>query len=465
MGKLKIKAESGNSKLRVKKGTGRIIALILILITVSVFAGFYFASFTRAASLTDQLRAGYLNKNSLNNNEIKSLKLFSRVYSLIKNNYIKKEGSKKLIFGAIEGMVSTLDPHTYFLTPDEFREMKSETSGEFVGVGIKISAKNHYITIISPIDGSPAYRAGIKAGDVIEKIGQVSTYNMNIMKAVSLLQGKAGTPVNLLINRKGFKYPKLFTIKRKDILLKSIKYMPLPNHIGYVRISSFQEHTNEQLLRALKILTVKESGLNGLIIDLRNNPGGLLNQAVRVCSDFIKNGVIVYTKGRMKSQNVNYYALDKHLQPDYPIVAIVNSGTASAAEITAGSLQAHKRALVVGTKTFGKGSVQTIYTLPEGSGMGLTTAFYFLPDGVSIQDTGVIPNFLVHSSKDFIFVKPLSKLREIDLRNHFQNPENLKVKKLPKYKTFKEFYNKDNQFRFAYELLKSWTFIKNIGEK
>ena len=403
------------------------------------------------------------NKAALNANTVKSLRLFSRVYTLIKNNYIKKESSKKLIFGAIEGMVSTLDPHTYFLTPSEFRQMKSETSGEFVGIGIKISTKNHYIVVISPIDGSPAARAGIKAGDIIEKINNISTYNMNIMRAVALLHGRAGTAVSLSVERKGFKKPKVFKLIRENIILKSVKYMILPHHIAYVRISSFQDHTNSQLLKALKIINLREHGIKGLIIDLRNNPGGLLNQAVKVCSDFIKSGVIVYTKGRIKSQDEKYFALGKRPPFKYPVVVLVNAGTASAAEITAGSLQAHKRAIVVGTRTFGKGSVQTVYTLPDGTGIGLTTAFYFLPNGVSVQDTGVIPNFVIHSSKDFIFVKPLPKLREVDLRHHFKNPESGKIKERHNYKAFKVYYKKDDQFRFAYELLKSWNSIKSIG--
>ncbi|MCL4542891.1 MAG: S41 family peptidase [Deltaproteobacteria bacterium] len=413
---------------------------------------------------------GFINNDScfakkLSGSTIKNLRLFSKVYTLIKNNYIKKENSEKLIFGAIEGMVSTLDPHTYFLTPNEFRQMKAETSGEFVGIGVKISVRNHYIVVISPIDGFPAAKAGIKAGDIIEKINNISTYNMNIMKAVNLLRGKAGSVVSLLIERKGFKKPGVFKLIRENIILKSVKYMILPHHIGYVRISSFQEHTNSQLLKVLKVISLREHGIQGLIIDLRNNPGGLLNQAIKVCSDFIKSGVVVYTKGRIKSQDVKYFALGEKTPFKYPVVVLVNSGTASAAEIMAGSLQAHKRAIVVGTRTFGKGSVQTVFTLPDGAGIGLTTAFYFLPNGVSVQDRGVMPNFIVHSSKDFIFVKPPSKLREINLRHHFRNPEGKKIKEKYKYDVFKVYFKKDDQFRFAYELLKGWNFIKSVGVK
>ncbi len=407
--------------------------------------------------------AGTENKEKINERALKNIKLFSKVYSLIKNNYIRKEPSRKLIFGAIDGMVSTLDPHTYFLTPDEFRQMKSQTSGKFTGIGIKISTKNGYVVVISPIDGSPAAKAGLKSGDIIEKIDNISTYNMNIMKAVGLLHGKAGTSVNLLIKRKSFKRPRIFTLLRKNIILKSVKYMLLPHHIGYIRISSFQDYTNSQLLKALKIIGLKEHGIRGLILDLRNNPGGLLNEAVKVCSDFIKSGIVVYTRGRIKSQDVKYYALGKYTAPDYPIVVIVNSGTASAAEITAGSLQAHKRAVVVGEQTFGKGSVQTVYTLPDGTGMGLTTAFYFLPNGVSVQDTGVLPDFNVGSSKNFIFVKPLRTLREVNLRHHFKNPESKKLKGAQDFKAFNIYFKKDNQFRFAYELLKSWKVIKETG--
>ncbi|MHB1600114.1 MAG: S41 family peptidase [bacterium] len=440
-----------------------------LIIILSVFLASAFAPKVNkcfAVGKNSQKNLKYtINKEKLNEQTLKNLRLFSKVYSLIKNNYIKKESSKKLVFGAVEGMVSTLDPHTYFLTPSEFRQMRSETSGEFTGIGIKISTKNNYIVVIAPIDGSPAVKAGIKAGDIIEKINNISTYKMNIMKAVSLLHGKTGTSVNLLIERKGFAHPKIFRLMREKIILKSVKYMILPHHIGYVRISSFQEHTNSQLLKALKILNLREHKIKGLILDLRNNPGGLLNEAVKVCSDFIKSGVIVYTKGRVKSQDEKYYALGKHIVPNYPIAVIVNAGTASAAEITAGSLQAHKRAVVIGTRTFGKGSVQTVFTLPDDTGMGLTTAFYFLPNGVSVQDTGVIPNFDIHSSKDFIFVKPLRKLREVNLRHHFQNPESKKLKNKPSYKAFKVYFKKDDQFRFAYELLKSWDDIKSIGVK
>jgi carboxyl-terminal processing protease len=437
------------------------IAVPALLLFLSFGSKMSFA----AAKISKESTAYAVKAKKINDRTFKNLKLFSKVYALIKNDYIKKEQSKKLIFGAVEGMVSALDPHTYFLTPSEFKQMKSETSGEFTGIGIKISSKKSHIVVISPIDGSPAAKAGIKAGDVIEKINGISTYNMNIMRAVGLLHGKSGTSVNLSIWRKGFKKLKNFTLMRENIVLKSVKYMILPHHVGYVRISSFQEHSNSQLLKALGIINAKERGIKGLILDLRNNPGGLLNQAVKVCSDFIKSGVIVYTKGRIKSQDVKYYALGKRAVQNYPIVVIVNAGTASAAEITAGSLQAHKRALVVGTKTFGKGSVQTVFTLPGHTGMGLTTAFYFLPNGVSVQDTGVIPNFYVHSSKDFIFVKPLRKLREVDLRHHFKNPESKKLKNKNKYKTFKVYFKKDDQFRFAYELLRSWNAIKNNGAK
>lgn len=404
----------------------------------------------------------------LSKDTVKNLMLFSKVYTLIKHNYIKKENSEKLIFGAIEGMVFTLDPHTYFLTPNEFGQMKAETSGEFVGIGIKISVRNHYIVIISPIDGSPAAKAGIRSGDIIKKINGISTYNMNIIKAVGILKGKAGTAVNLLIERKAFKKPRVFRLVRKNVILKSISYMILSNHIAYVRIASFQEHTNKQLLKALQIMSFKEHGIKGLIIDLRNNPGGLLNQAVKVCSDFIKSGLVVYTKGRKRAQDIRYFTLYRKTHFKYPIVVLVNSGTASAAEITAGSLQAHKRAVIVGTQTFGKGSVQTIFTLPEGAGIGLTTAFYFLPNGVSVQDTGVTPNFIVRNAKDFVFVKHVSKsgrLREVDLRHHFKNPESGDIRESHKIRSFKMHYKKDNQFRFAYELLRSWNFIQNIGAK
>ncbi len=393
----------------------------------------------------------------------KSLDLFVEVLREIEKNYVEPIDPRKLIYGAIRGMMKALDPHSSFMTKDEYKELMIETKGKFTGVGIEITIKDNSLTVVSPIEGTPAYKAGIKAGDKIIKIDDKPTRDMTLMDAVKHIRGPKGTKVKLTILRKGVDKPLEFVITRDVIPIRSVKKYMLASHIGYVRISSFQSNTTKELKQALRELEKK--GLKGLILDLRNNPGGLLNQAIEVSDVFLESGIIVSTKGRKKAQNMVAYAHRNLVERNYPIVVLVNGGTASAAEIVSGALQDNKRALIVGTKTFGKGSVQTVIPLSDGSALRLTTARYYTPSGRCIQVTGIEPDIEL----PFISPKELKRkirfLREVDLGKNI-----LGVKKKEKReeerlsKRAKKLIRNDNQVRFALKLLEHWDSIKQVVE-
>jgi carboxyl-terminal processing protease len=360
-------------------------------------------------------------KSADDNNIYKNIELFTKVLSIVKRDYVDNKTYKNLIYGAINGMLSSLDPHSSFLNPDSFKEMQVETTGEFGGLGIEITIKNGILTIVSPIEDTPAYKAGVKAGDKIIKINGESTKNMTLMDAVKKLRGKKGTKVTISIFREGLKKLKDITIVRDIIKIQSVKTKMYENNIGYVRITQFQERTASSVIKALDKFQKKFGTVKGIILDLRNNPGGLLNQAVKVSDIFIKKGKIVYTKGRVPNSQMEFYANNDGNEGNYPMVVLVNGGSASASEIVAGALQDHKRAIILGTQTFGKGSVQTIIPLDDGSAIRLTTAKYYTPSGTSIQAKGITPDIIVKQKKiaednktDSFF------LREKDLKGHFQ---------------------------------------------
>ncbi|MGH7430848.1 MAG: S41 family peptidase, partial [Candidatus Methylomirabilales bacterium] len=306
-----------------------------------------------------------------------TLKVFSEVLTLVRQNYVESTNSRELIFGAIRGMLESLDPHSSFMPPELYKEMQIETQGSFGGLGIEITVRERYLTVVAPIEGTPADRAGIVAGDRIIRIDAAPTKDMTLVDAVRKLRGPKGTPVTITILREG-QDPFDVTVNRDIIEVHSVRTSVLGEGIGYVRLSSFQERTGRDLQDELKAL--KEKGMRGLILDLRNNPGGLLTQAVQITDLFLEKGKpIVYTEGRAKSQNLSF--VDQHDNPqDFPMVVLVNKGSASASEIVAGALQDHQRAVVVGTQTFGKGTVQTVIPLNDGSGLRLTTAKYFTPN-------------------------------------------------------------------------------------
>ena len=322
------------------------------------------------------------------------LKIFTEVLSLIQTNYVDETKSKDLIYSGIKGMLEGLDPHSAFMPPDIFKEMQVETQGLFGGLGIEITVKDRMLTVVAPIEGTPADRAGIHPGDRIIKIDGSPTKDMTLMEAVKKLRGTKGTSVTLSILREESPGPFELALVREIIEVKSIKTKDLGDGIAYIRISSFQERTGKDLLKAIEQLG--QGAVSAMVLDLRNNPGGLLNQAVQVSDLFLDKGqLIVYTEGRIKNQDLRFSAEHGAQIPKVPMVVLVNGGSASASEIVAGALQDWKRAVVLGTKTFGKGSVQTVVPLSDGSGLRLTTAKYFTPQGRSIHGIGLIPDIVV----------------------------------------------------------------------
>ena len=334
----------------------------------------------------------------------KELELFSDAVSIIRADYVEEKKSKDLMYGALKGLLASLDPYSQFMDPDTYNEMKVETEGEFGGIGIEITMKDDLLTIISPIDDTPAYKAGLKAGDKIVKIDGTIVKDLTLIEAVKKLRGKPGTDVNIIILRETDKKLLEFTITRSIIKIASIKKAEmLEPGIGYIRLSEFQENTPKDLSDALKKIEVEN--LKGLVLDLRNNPGGLLDVAVDVAGKFLEEGkIVVTTKGRVKSQNFEFKSKNKNHHLDYPIVVLINGGSASASEIVAGALQDYKRAILLGTKSFGKGSVQTVVPMSDGSAIRLTTSKYFTPKGRSIHGEGIAPDIVVeyeeHSQKD-----------------------------------------------------------------
>ena len=328
------------------------------------------------------------------------LRIFTEVLEIVKKNYVEEANTEDLISGAIEGMLNSLDPHSAYLSPDMYRELQVETKGSFGGLGIEIAIRDRILTVIAPIEDTPAYSAGIKAGDKILKIEGETTKGLSLMKCVKKLRGPKGTEVTITIMREGFTRPKDFTIVRAIIQIKSVKFKTLEKGYGYLRVLQFQEQTSVDLREALDALQKENpQGINGLILDLRNNPGGLLDQAVAVADFFLDHGLIVVVKGRGSQEKITFKAHKEGTLPPWPIVVLVNHGSASASEIVAGALQDYGRGVILGTKTFGKGSVQTIIALEDGSGLRLTTARYYTPSGRSIQDEGIHPDVPVSAEE------------------------------------------------------------------
>lgn len=326
---------------------------------------------------------------------------FTRVLDLVERNYVEEVDPEKLTNSAIDGMLKTLDPYSTYLSPERYRELEIGTSGEFGGVGMEVSEENGVLTVITPIEGSPAEKAGIKPRDQIIEIEGKSTQGMVVQEAVRILRGPSGTPVKITIRREGEKDPRVITLIRDKIVVKSVKPELLENGIGYVKLAQFQDRTSQELTEAIAGLRAENGNeLSGLILDLRNNPGGLLTEAIDVVDEFIDSGLIVSVRGRTEDQTREYYATKNGSFQTFPVVVIVNDGSASASEVVAEALQDSKRAVILGTKTFGKGSVQTIIKLEDGSGLKLTTAKFYAPSGRSINEVGVTPDIKVENSED-----------------------------------------------------------------
>ena len=346
------------------------------------------------------------------------LKLFSDVIDLVEKNYVDEVDPKKLIENAIQGMVSSLDPHSSLLTPEAFKELQIDTQGEFTGIGIHVTMRDNLVTVISPIDGTPAYKAGIKAGDKIVKVDGIATEDLR--DAVKRMRGPKGTEVTITIIREGESKPLEFKLVRDVIPIYSVKATTLQPGYGYVWVTNFRENTYDDLVAALDKLEAENKPMKGLIFDLRDNPGGVLDQAIQISDLFLDSGTIMTSKGRLKRHNRTYVAHKNDSKPHpYPIVVLINGGSASASEIVAGALQDQKRALIVGTTSFGKGSVQAIENLRDGYALKLTIARYYTPSGRSIQAKGVEPDIVVpHKILEATGGDQKRLFKEKDLANH-----------------------------------------------
>jgi carboxyl-terminal processing protease len=408
------------------------------------------------------------------------LKKFSEVYARIKNDYVEVVDDKKLMTDAISGMLKGLDPHSDYLDEDSFKELREGTSGEFGGLGIQVGQENGYIKVIAPIDDTPAKKAGVKSGDLIIRLDDKSVKNISLSDAVKLMRGKPGEAIDLVITREGSSKPIKIRIVRAIIKVKSVKQRILEKDYGYLRISNFQSKTTDSTRNAIeKLIKENKGNIKGLVLDLRDNPGGVLTGAVGVSDVFLSSGNIVYTEGRVEDAVTSYDATPDDLLNGAPLVVLVNQGSASASEIVAGALQDHKRALILGTKTFGKGSVQTVLPLDEKTGLKLTTARYFTPAGRSIQAKGIEPDIEVKAlefkttGSETDEVSPLSAA---DLGGHLSNPtgDNKEDKKItsdkidkPEAKNTKKksLAEEDYQLYEALNILKSMNLVRLMNLK
>jgi carboxyl-terminal processing protease len=420
------------------------------------------------------------NVSAVGRQDYESLEAFSNILSIVRKNYVEEVETKNLVNGAINGMLNSLDPHSAYLTPDLYKELQSDTQGRFGGLGIEITVKGGVLTVVSPIEDTPAAKAGIKPGDQIFKIEEEFTKDMSLVDAVKKMRGVKGTKINLTIRREGSSDLLEFTLVRDIIRVQSVRSRLLEPGYGYIRLAQFQERSDRDLQRALEKMAAEKGGLSGLVLDLRNNPGGLLTQAVRVSDIFLDSGLIVYTEGRIEAQKQKYFAQKDGSWLDFPIVVLVNGGSASASEIVAGALQDHKRAVVLGTKTFGKGSVQTILPLDDNSALRLTTARYFTPKGRSIQATGIVPDIILDTAPvadGKVEERRRPSLREENLPGHLLNPQqnpNPTQEQLDKERerqipssapTGDATIDNDAQLKRALDLLKSWDVFKQIVQK
>ena len=399
------------------------------------------------------------------------LEAFTNVLAIVQKNYVEETETQALIEGAINGMLRALDPHSAYLTPDSYQELQVDTEGSFGGLGIEITTRDDILTIVSPIEDTPAYRAGVQAGDQIIKINGELTKDMSLIQAVKKMRGKQGTQITISVRREDV--PRLIDISliREVIKIRSVKSKTLEKGYAYIRVTQFQDRTSSDLDAVLKKLNQENGQLQGMVLDLRNNPGGLLSQAVKVSDLFLSSGMIVYTEGRLESQKQKYFAHPGGYT-DIPLVVLVNGGSASASEIVAGAVQDHGRAVLLGTKTFGKGSVQTILPVEGGAALRLTTAMYFTPNGRSIQVTGIAPDIELENVPEAYAAASLRHgVREENLRGHFDNisehtPQGksddgpadaaAESQALPEVAIKEGEMGKDPQLDRALELLKSW---------
>ena len=355
---------------------------------------------------------------------LEELKTFTEIFAKIKNDYVEPIDDKTLLENAIKGMLAGLDPHSAYLVREEYEDLQAGTSGEFGGLGIEVGMEDGFVRVIAPIDDTPAANAGIEAGDLVIRLDDTPVKGMSLAEAVKIMRGKPGTDITLTVVRDGEDRPLEITITRDIIRVTSIKSRTLEEGYAYVRITQFQSRTGENLREAITKLKEENSGtLHGLVLDLRNNPGGVLSAAVSVSDAFLTKGVIVYTEGRLEDAKLKFNAKPTDILGGAPVVVLVNGGSASASEIVAGALQDHKRAVVMGNQTFGKGSVQTILPMDNGSALKLTTARYFTPSGRSIQAEGIAPDIELETVQVAGVERRSQRIKEADLSGHLKGDE------------------------------------------
>ncbi|MEH6471376.1 MAG: S41 family peptidase [Halopseudomonas sp.] len=354
------------------------------------------------------------------------LRTFAEVFERIKGAYVEPVEDSVLLENAIKGMLSGLDPHSAYLDPKAFKHLQVNTSGEFGGLGIEVGMEGGFIRVVAPIDDTPAQRAGVQSGDMIIKLDKHPVRGMDLMDAVNQMRGKPGTDIVLTIMRENEPQPMELTLTRAVIKVTSVKSRLIDDSVGYIRISQFQVHTGADLNKAIEALQ-QQAPLNGLVLDLRNNPGGVLQAAVETSDAFMDEGLIVYTKGRLEQAELRYSATSNNASGKLPLVVLINRGSASASEIVAGALQDHKRGVIMGTPSFGKGSVQTVLPLTNERALKLTTARYFTPNGRSIQAEGIVPDIHVEPAK-LTKVETRERVKEADLVGHLGNVDDVKEK-------------------------------------
>lgn len=437
----------------LKKKNIFVLSLGITFGVIIGLCGSVFAEKNNAAAVTDTEVLPY-----------EDLRTFTEIFGRIKQDYVEPVSDKKLLEDAIRGMLSGLDPHSAYLAADEYQELKEGTTGQFGGLGIEVTMENGFIKVVSPIDDTPAQRAGLKTGDLIVKLDEQPVKGMSLTDAVKLMRGEPGSKILLTIVREGEEAPLKITLIRDIIKVKSVKNRLLEKGYGYLRISSFQSGTGEGLKESLAALKKENGGdLKGLVLDLRNNPGGVLNAAVEVSDAFIKSGLIVYTEGRIANSEMRFNAAPDDLLNGAPIVVLINAGSASASEIVAGALQDQKRAVIMGEKSFGKGSVQTILPTSNGAAVKLTTARYFTPSGRSIQAQGIEPDVTVARVKlESLDKGEFTPVKEADLSRHLQNGNKAEdaKKAAPEDKKDEPLELKDYALYEALNLLKGISIIK-----
>ena len=400
---------------------------------------------------------------------LEELRTFAEIFERIRSSYVEQVDDKTLLENAIHGMLGGLDPHSSYMGPDDFNDLKTSPSGKFGGLGIEVGLEDGFIKVVSPIDDTPASEAGIQAGDLINKLDNMPVKGMGLNDAVEKMRGAPGSPIQITILRDGENQPLVFKLTRAQIKITSVKHKLLQGDYGYVRITQFQENTGADINAAItKLMDDSQPSLNGLVLDLRNNPGGVLDAAVSVSDVFIEQGLIVYTQGRVANADVRYEATVDTLAPDVPLIVLINGGSASASEIVAGALQDHGRAVIMGTLSFGKGSVQTVLPLNGDHALKLTTARYYTPNGRSIQAKGITPDITV-SQGQFTPAKGGRYYKESDLKGHLENPKESTEDSAQdkETQTLQDFVDQDYQLQQALIVLQGMKVLSSravIGE-